>query len=456
MVITRLRPFRETSTWKLCWDAMICVIALITGLVLPIELLRELSGRIELHHCWIVFSIIGLIDIVLSFNTAIEHNGLVLRGRQAIASRYLRQMFGLDLIANLPFLMTASLEAQIPIIGLLPVLRLGRLLYITGRWEDLQLMSSAVIRMARYTMSLMLIVNGVTCLWLWVGLTETGPLSWIQRLGLSRDDLPSLYVHSLYWTITTLATVGYGDITAKTINEMLFAVVVMIIGAVLMAVAIGNVVGIINQLDEGRREHRNRQSAMSRYLRANNIESSVVQRIRRFNEYNWSRSRGVNLKEMIAELPTELRSEVTLKILGDTIYKVPLLAVASDYLRKKLLSALSLCSYPPDTVVFEEGEIGDKILFVTSGRLAIHTNEDLGETASTYGVGDYIGDLSFFLRERRTARVVSETYVDGFVLSRDVFERLYSQEPELKTLLRKVSAQQSMRNQELLIAGVVV
>jgi len=339
--LTSLRLIRETSRWKLGWDALICAIALVTGLVLPVELLRGFSHTGRLSEWWTVFSLIGLIDVGLSFNTTIERNGQILRDRRAIARRYLRGMFWPDVLANLPFFLATGLQMQSTAVALLPLLRLPKLLHITGRWEDLQLISSAVIRMIRYGMALALITNGISCLWLWVGLAETSPLGWIHRLQLPRDDFPGLYLHSLYWTVTTLATVGYGDITPKTHLEIILAVLIMITGAILLAVAVGNVVGIISQFDQGQSEHRNRQSTITRYLRINGVEPEIVEQIRRFNDYQWSRWRGIRPQEMLSGLPSELRNQVTLKILGDAVNRVPLLAAASGSLQKLLLSALT-------------------------------------------------------------------------------------------------------------------
>ena len=454
--ITSLRLIRETSRWKLGWDLLICAIAITTGLVLPVELLRGFSNSPNLAAWWTLFSVIGLIDIVVNFNTTIERNGQILRNRSAISRRYLRGMFWPDLLANLPFFLASGLNMQTMVVALLPLLRLPKLLHITARWQDLQLISTAVIRMIRYGIALALITNGVACLWLWVGLAETGPLGWIQRLQLSREDFPTLYLQSFYWTVTTLATVGYGDITPKTNLEILLAVIIMITGAILLAVAVANVVGIISQFDAGQSEHRNRQWAIARYLRMNGVEPELVNRIRRFNDYQWARSRGIQPQDLLTDLPSELRSQVTLKILGDAVQCVPLLAAASGSLQKLLLSALVPLTYPPDTVVLEQDEIGEQLLFITSGIVRIDTSEPLPQAATDYGPGDYLGDLSFFLRERRTAQVKTTSYVEAYLLNRTSFEALCLHEPRLKDLLRQVSSQQSNRNQTLLIAGVIV
>jgi hypothetical protein len=272
--------FKETSRLKVAWDALNCAISPTTGLILPIEILHGVALNSRLAVWWTAFSLLGLLDVWVGFNIFLEKNSIVITDRRLISRHYLHGMFWTDLIANLPFFLASGLSAQNSAIGLLPLIRLPRLLHITGRWEDLQLLPSSTLRIIRYGMTLALITNGITCLWLWVGLSDTGADGWIQRLDLDRSDFGSLYLHSLYWTVTTLATVGYGDITPKNTIEIIIAVMMMILGAILLAFAIAIVVSILGQFDAGKVEHRNRQTAITRYLISKGVDADAVRRIR--------------------------------------------------------------------------------------------------------------------------------------------------------------------------------
>ena len=59
----------------------------------------------------------------------------------------------------------------------------------------------------------------------------------------------AFYCISFYWTITTITTVGYGDILVDNIFEMIFSSVMMLIGVVSFAFATGALASIISNKD---------------------------------------------------------------------------------------------------------------------------------------------------------------------------------------------------------------
>ena len=66
----------------------------------------------------------------------------------------------------------------------------------------------------------------------------------------------SMYTIGLYWTITTITTVGYGDISATNTSERIVSSVIMIIGVIAFSFSIGSLSSIIQNQDSKQAAYR--------------------------------------------------------------------------------------------------------------------------------------------------------------------------------------------------------
>jgi hypothetical protein len=62
-------------------------------------------------------------------------------------------------------------------------------------------------------------------------------------------DNEEAYMLSLYWTVTTVSTVGYGDYSPNTDLEIVFTMIVQFVGIMLFAYLMGNVSNVITNLN---------------------------------------------------------------------------------------------------------------------------------------------------------------------------------------------------------------
>lgn len=74
-------------------------------------------------------------------------------------------------------------------------------------------------------------------------------MNWIIKNGFQNLTNLQLYSASFYYTVTTITTVGYGDISGTNTLERFIAVVNMIIGVVIFSFVSGAITGIINNMD---------------------------------------------------------------------------------------------------------------------------------------------------------------------------------------------------------------
>lgn len=79
----------------------------------------------------------------------------------------------------------------------------------------------------------------IACIWLNLGENIDG--SWLESGNYMYEDASTKYITSIYWVVTTLTTVGYGDILGKTSEEYAFIMVVEFIGILFFSIMMGSI-----------------------------------------------------------------------------------------------------------------------------------------------------------------------------------------------------------------------
>ncbi len=139
----------------------------------------------------------------------------------------------------------------------------------------------------------------------------------------------------------------------------------------------------------------------------------------------------------------------------ELLNEVPLFKYCSHSLRNELLNSLKPQTYAPDGNIVWEGEVSRGIYFISRGQAEIISKD--GE--KSHGIlkdGDYFGDLSLILGEKRTASVKSLSYCEIFILTKQDFNRIKKDYPEFKEVLKKMSSERTEKTAALVQDGVIL
>jgi hypothetical protein len=79
-----------------------------------------------------------------------------------------------------------------------------------------------------------------------------------------------------------MTTVGYGDIAANAMDEKMFAILVMIIGAGLFGYGVSNIVNIVGDISIQERQFRQKMDRVNGYLSEKEIPERLKGEIREF------------------------------------------------------------------------------------------------------------------------------------------------------------------------------
>ena len=89
---------------------------------------------------------------------------------------------------------------------------------------------SSVVKVLVYYL---IFIHIASCMWISIYLTEefyNNHDHWVTNMGLFESDFQTIYIASFYFSVTTLLSVGYGDIRPFNFNERIFNIIFMAVG----------------------------------------------------------------------------------------------------------------------------------------------------------------------------------------------------------------------------------
>ena len=76
-----------------------------------------------------------------------------------------------------------------------------------------------------------------------------------------------IYVTAFYFSVTTITTVGYGDISGNNTSERIICILLMIMGVIFFSINSGNITSIISSQEAIDHEVQRRKCVLSRIYR---------------------------------------------------------------------------------------------------------------------------------------------------------------------------------------------
>ena len=107
-----------------------------------------------------------------------------------------------------------------------------------------------IARLATLLYIILLMVHFAACMWYYVAKVEGfGPDSWVVRHNLQDESNLRLYLSSFYFSFAILTTVGFGDIHAYTVGEMILCIIWMFFGIGFYSFLIGTLTSVLATID---------------------------------------------------------------------------------------------------------------------------------------------------------------------------------------------------------------
>ncbi|CAK9151139.1 unnamed protein product [Ilex paraguariensis] len=389
-----------------CWETLMVVLVAYSAWVYPFEV-AFLNSRPK-KQLYIADNIVNLffaVDIVLTFFVAFfdPTTQLLVRQTRKIATRYLSTWFLMDLASTIPFEVLAFLftgkhhvGVSYSILGLLRFWRLRRVKQFFTRLEKDIRFSYFLVRCARLLFVTLFLVHCAGCLYYL--LADRYPhegRTWIGAVNpnFRESSLWILYISAMYWSITTMTTVGYGDLHAQNTLEMIFIIFYMLFNLGLTAYIIGNMTNLVVEGTRRTMEFRNNIEAASSFVCRNQLPPRLKNQILAYMCLRF-KAESLNQQQLIEQLPKSICKNIRQHLFLPTVEKVYLFKGVSREILLLLVSDMKAEYIPPREDVILQNEAADDVYIIASGEVEmIECEMEKERIVWTLKSGDMFGEV---------------------------------------------------------------
>ena len=103
---------------------------------------------------------------------------------------------------------------------------------------DILKLNEGLARLLFFCIVSFMVIHVLSCLWIFfAGFSDDNKGTWMDDDEVRQMGEGEIYLYSVYFTVTTITTVGYGDMSAGNNSERIYCVIVMMIGVTLFTTA---------------------------------------------------------------------------------------------------------------------------------------------------------------------------------------------------------------------------
>ena len=272
---------------KMVWDMVIIIIIILFFCIIPMQIcfdvfyddeLEEVFKEFGINHYLGIFlvtipDIFLIIDTFLKCLTGFYEDGIVVVDKSKIIAHYLRKGLFFDLLSYFPVILQGVMRKNFPellmgheyIIKYMQIMmffKIKRVKTAISNFEEI--ISSkgghdSLLSAFRLTYVLLFVTHLNACFW--HATAYFNPIkdvsTWLDFSELREEYWLKKYLYSLYWAISTMATVGFEESVRPQNNlEMIVGAIILIVSMFLFGYCINSMKQILDMMAKQETEYK--------------------------------------------------------------------------------------------------------------------------------------------------------------------------------------------------------
>ncbi|EGR29217.1 hypothetical protein IMG5_160540 [Ichthyophthirius multifiliis] len=329
-ILNSIKLFDPSSNYVVIFNIILFLFTVVSLFYIPLEIINGNIYDIKYGSAWKIFKLINciafILDISIKFNTGQFEKGAIILDRKQIAKNYIYNGFFYDTFSVIPAFQSLLDFEQSRIFNILILLKIQSAKKIINQLQDYVSFRNSKIQNLLSLISLMLMICSIchifACLFLGLAVIEEQyqltNTNWMKEQMINGTNTHWFvkYTYALYFAVTTMVTVGYGDIHPVNFIEVLFTIFGMFVSCGVFAYSINLIGDLFREFNRMQNEFKNQMTIVNRLLVQKNINPDLNLQVRKFFEYKFYAEPQLSMEQeeqIMQKLSNHLREKVIIE-----------------------------------------------------------------------------------------------------------------------------------------------
>ena len=271
-----IKPYQKI---KILWDVLILFTIVGFFFLIPLQLGFGFDFDHEFHSflqfynianklntfITLIPEIILVLDSLLKLITGYYENGLVITEKNHIIHHYLKKGLVFDLLSYCPILAQSIFNQNgltIKLLQLLVFCKLKRVQIIVQNFQEMISLNGKhdyILSLIILTFQIIFFCHINACIWHSVAYyyPSDDVKTWIDYSGIKSLEWSEKYYYSLFWSVSVMVTIGFGEkISPQNNAELIVGVAILLSSALFFGYTINSMREIFDQMAKNEKEYK--------------------------------------------------------------------------------------------------------------------------------------------------------------------------------------------------------